>query len=227
MKKFLTVAVTLMLALSMYAEKDVTKFLGIPVDGTKSEMISKLKAKGFTSTSYDKEILEGEFNGQDVLVFIVTNNNKVYRIMVSDATFLGESDIKIRFNNLCYQFQQNERYRNPLGDQIIDSNEDLSYQMLVKNKRYEAIYYQGLESDLDSIAFVNDYKDFAWKKISSGEITEVNEESVKKVSDEFVKYRTEQVQMKQVWFIISEYNGKYGITMYYDNKYNQANGEDL
>ena len=170
MKKFLTVAVTLMLALSMYAEKDVTKFLGIPVDGTKSEMISKLKAKGFTSTSYDKEILEGEFNGQDVLVFIVTNNNKVYRIMVSDATFLGESDIKIRFNNLCYQFQQNERYRNPLGDQIIDSDEDLSYQMLVKNKRYEAIYYQGLESTFKSKIKSNSlikYADFNYYDIEN------------------------------------------------------------
>lgn len=58
-------------------KKDVTKFLGIPVDGTKTEMIQKLKAKGFT---YNQRLdcLEGEFNGREVKIFVVTNNNKVY-----------------------------------------------------------------------------------------------------------------------------------------------------
>ena len=48
MKKILSLAVLLAFSLAMYAQKDVTKFLGIPVDGTKSEMIKKLKEKGFT-----------------------------------------------------------------------------------------------------------------------------------------------------------------------------------
>ena len=30
---------------TVFAQKEVTKFLGIPVDGYKSEMIQKLKAK--------------------------------------------------------------------------------------------------------------------------------------------------------------------------------------
>lgn len=47
MKKFLSVVLMLTLSVAMYAQKDVTKFLGIPVDGTKSAMIQKLKAKGF------------------------------------------------------------------------------------------------------------------------------------------------------------------------------------
>jgi hypothetical protein len=32
---------------------------------------------------------------------------------------------------------------------------------------------------------------------------------------------------KPVWFCIHSYEGKYYITMYYDNEYNHANGEDL
>ena len=40
-------------------------------------MIKKLKEKGFVSSEYDKEMLEGEFNGTDVYVHVVTNNNKV------------------------------------------------------------------------------------------------------------------------------------------------------
>ncbi len=78
-------------------EKDVTKFLGIPVDGYKPAMIEKLKAKGFTSTTWDKDVLEGEFNGADVQVSIATNNNKVWRIMLADKNNRGETDIKIRF----------------------------------------------------------------------------------------------------------------------------------
>ena len=33
---------------------------------------------------------------------------------------------------------------------------------------------------------------------------------------------------KKVWFMINERSyGKYAIVMFYDNEYNQANGEDL
>ena len=65
-------------------DKDVTKFLGIPVDGTKAAMIQKLKAKGFKRISYDSDVMEGEFNGRYVQISVVTNNNKVYRVVVMD-----------------------------------------------------------------------------------------------------------------------------------------------
>lgn len=77
MKNLLLLASVLMLSFAMNAQEDVTKFLGIPVDGTKSEMINKLLAKGFTRTEYDREVLEGEFNGMSVVVNVQTNNNKV------------------------------------------------------------------------------------------------------------------------------------------------------
>lgn len=80
MKQLIMSVVIAMFAVCASAQKDVTRFLGIPVDGTKTEMIQKLKAKGFRPTTYDKETLEGEFNGRDVYVSVVTNNNKVWRI---------------------------------------------------------------------------------------------------------------------------------------------------
>ena len=175
---------SLMLAMSMFAQKDVTKFLGIPVDGTKAEMIRKLKAKGFTSSAYDKDILEGEFNGHDVRIHVVTNNNKVYRVFVEDAYGEDETSIRIRYNNLCRQFKNNPNYVYPYMDYIISESEDLSYEMLVNNKRYEAIFHQ-------------------------------------KASDIGSHYN------KEVWFMIDSSFGKYKILMYYDNKYNQANGQDL
>lgn len=84
MKKLLSVALMCLCSLVLYAQKDVTTFLGIPVDGTKAEMIEKLKAKGFTSHPYDEDALRGEFNGEDVRISVVTNNNKVYRVAVFD-----------------------------------------------------------------------------------------------------------------------------------------------
>lgn len=89
----------LVLAAGLYAQKDVTKFLGIPVDGTKQAMIQKLKAKGFTyNQKYN--ILEGEFNGENINIHIVTQGNKVYRIGVSDNSTRDEAQIRLRFNEL-------------------------------------------------------------------------------------------------------------------------------
>ena len=84
MKRILLIAFVLVISISLFAQKDITKFLGIPIDGFKPEMIQKLKEKGFVSSESDKSILEGEFNGIQVSVHVVTNNNKVCRIMLCD-----------------------------------------------------------------------------------------------------------------------------------------------
>ena len=83
MRKFINLIAMIVLAAGLHAQKDVTKFLGIPVDGTKSAMIQKLKAKGFTYHQKD-DLLEGEFNGEKVNIAIVTQGNKVWRIAVAD-----------------------------------------------------------------------------------------------------------------------------------------------
>ncbi len=214
MKKILTLAVVLMTTLALFAqeEKDVTKFLGIPIDGYKSEMISKLKAKGFTSTSY-KNILEGEFNGQDVNIHVVTNNNKVYHIMVADKNPVSETDIRIRFNNLLNQFENNSKYFGTDNEYIAD-DENISYNITVKNKRYQAVFYQKSGSiDLEKKYGVTNPEDLPEDK---------KVEYLKNCMNDFL-----DMFNRQVWFMISEYCGKYYISMYYDNKLNQANGEDL
>lgn len=147
------IIVSLLLPIIMFAQKDVTTFLGIPVDGYKSEMRKKIIAKGFTPNKLDgTEYFEGEFNGSDVHLYIGTNNNKVYRIMLCDVKTMNEADIINRFNNLVRQFEKNKRYISLL-DQTIPSGEDISYEMLVHNKVYEAIYYQSPDYDkVDTVA---------------------------------------------------------------------------
>ena len=190
----------MLLAMSMaiYAQKEVTKFLGIPVDGTKSAMIQKLKVKGFTYNATG-DYLEGEFNGSQVNVFIVTNNNKVCRIMVADKSTVDEGDIKIRFNNLCRQFERNKKYgKTPFGDHMISDDEDISYEITVHNKQYQAMYFQKPEA-----------------------------EGLDEDSDEYKEKELDCFVNKSVWFTIGELYGKYYIAMFYDNEYNRAHGEDL
>ena len=140
MKKILSVAFLLMLSVALYAQKEVTKFLGTPVDGSKASMIQKLKNKGFVyNTSSD--CLEGEFNGQQVDVFIATNNNKVYRIMVCDKNTYDEGQIKIRYNTLCRQFANNQKYV-PISAEELSEREDISYEMTINKKQYQAGYAQ-------------------------------------------------------------------------------------
>ena len=140
MKKILSVAFLLMLSVALYAQKEVTKFLGIPVDGSKSSMIQKLKNKGFVYYP-SADYLKGEFNGQQVDVFIATNNNKVYRIMVCDKNDWDEGQIKIRYNTLCRQFANNQKYV-PISAEELSESEDISYEMTVHNKQYQAAYAQ-------------------------------------------------------------------------------------
>jgi hypothetical protein len=143
MKKILSVAFLLMLSVALHAQKEVTKFLGIPVDGSKSSMIQKLKNKGFVYYP-SADYLEGEFNGQQVNVYVVTNKNKVCRIMVCDKNNCDEGQIKIikiRYNKLCRQFANNQKYV-PLDAEELSEGENISYERTVHNKQYQATYAQ-------------------------------------------------------------------------------------
>ena len=218
MKKLSMLVVLLTLTITTFAqEQDVTKFLGIAVDGTKTEMIAKLKEKGFTQVDYDEDIvLEGEFNGTEVYVFVVTNNRKVYRIMVTDKNKRSETDIKIRFNILCQQFSENNKYIS-LDDYTIPEEEDISYQITVNNKRYQAGFYQ-VDKEMLAQTLLNKYT--AEQLTTSEELSLEDKINVLGTVQKLCAH-------KSVWFYISESYGEYGITMYYDNILNQANGNDL
>lgn len=215
-----------------------TKFLGIPVDGTRFEVNQKLKAKGFVR-NYDAteaagfEVLEGEFNGRDVNIYTVTNNNKVYRIYLSDKNNVDETQIKIRFNNLCNQFENNSKYisYDSIGYRIPD-NEDISYEMSVNKKQYQATFYQKF-SESDSILIAKFFEKELLKQYENNDtLAALPEEKKLELIDITKNYALSIAFMKfnfqrNVWFTIEEIYGKYYIAMFYDNEYNKANGEDL
>ena len=116
------------------------KFLGIPVDGSKSEMVAALKSKGFRYDS-NSGFLVGDFNGRESHIGIVENHGKVYRVVVFDANTSDEGQIRIRFNNLIHQFENsNGKYYYIDQNEMIPEDEDISYEINVHDKQYSATF---------------------------------------------------------------------------------------
>lgn len=226
-KKIFTTFVLIIMSVALFAQKDVTQFLGIPVDGYKPEMIMKLKDKGFTVNQHNNEILDGEFNGVKVHIIIGTNNNKVWRIAVADeisnTTTNNEANIKIRFNNLLQQFNNNKKYialpDSTILKQTIKENEDISYELLVNKKSYQAVFYQKTAA-YDSIT--TEIETLKQKQSLSDTETKQLVTLITNQMDELYKCFN-----KKVWINISKRSVDYAITIFYDNEYNKANGEDL
>lgn len=214
----------LILPLASYSQKDITQFLDIPVDGYKSEMLQKLKNKGFTSNKLSEDILEGEFNGTNVNLLIGTNNNKVWRIAVRDINPTNETQIKIRFNNLIQQFVNNSRYMTQ-ADSItskytIPEDENISYNISVKNKQYQATFSQ---KSLKFDSLTNEKNLLQSKE-------KLNEKELDRLLEIIKELAVESINSlihKTVWFMIQKDINEYRIIIFYENDYNKAKGEGL
>ena len=213
----------LIFPMASYAQKDVTQFLDIPVDGYKPEMIEKLKSKGYTINQQSEDVLDGEFNGTKVNIVIGTNNNKVWRIAILDEYTTDETNIKIRFNNLIQQFVNNNRYSTQsdsiISKFIIPEDERISYEMTVNKKRYEAVFYQkALKYD----SLINE----AALLVAKDTLNDEENDRVYALLEETMKVSMDELN-KRVWFMIKEDYGEYRIVIFYENVYNEASGNEL
>ncbi|MCR5532802.1 MAG: hypothetical protein K6F10_02875 [Paludibacteraceae bacterium] len=229
MKRLFILLAAVLMTASMMAENYPTKFLGIPIDGTKREMIKKIQAKGFMyHNEQGQEYLSGEFNGTDVNVYVATNNNKVYRVMVAEQKMCSEGEIRIRFNNLMQQFKDNSKYiAYSMEQTFIPRDEDISYEMTVNNKVYDANFVQ-LTHEADTTILkqdMSDIMDHIDQYLPASFIADADSEILAKFC--FVEAYTRQFAKNMVWFRINEFYGQYCLMLYYDNLYNKANGEDL
>lgn len=138
-KTVLSIILCVMTFAAIAQDNNTIKFLGIPVDGDKKEMISKLQSKGY---EYDtaSDALFGEFNGTNVAISVQTVNNRVWRIAIVDADLVSdETNIRIRYNRLFEQLSNNGKYEVAYGS-ILDEKEDISFETTVHDKRYDAIF---------------------------------------------------------------------------------------
>lgn len=229
-------SLTLLFILSVAAcaqERYVTHFLGIPVDGSKAEMLRKLREKGFRPSAIGD--LEGEFNGRDVHLSVVTKRDRVWRILVKDATPSSKTGIIIRFNRLCHQFQDNPKYMSFRDDQTISDDEDVSYEITVHDKRYEAAFYQNYPTVLDTAQLYEKLTPLLAERFSEDEIANMTEDERDTLVSLMVKYydltlRADALK-RSVWFMIDKdrYSSSYfRILMFYDNEFNSGDdGSDL
>ena len=137
MKRLLSFVIGILIMCStVFGQSEGTlKFLGIPVDGSKSEMVEVLKSKGFEYDS-ESDFLIGDFNGRESHIGIVENHGKVYRVVVFDANTYDAGQIKIRFNNLIHQFENsNGKYYYIVPNNPIPEDEDISHETIVHDKQ--------------------------------------------------------------------------------------------
>lgn len=195
-KSILFILCALIYVTQIYAQRQVTTFLGIPVDGTRTEMMAKLKAKGFKQI--DPELLTGTFNGEDVILLIITNRDKVCRICVIPQKPRDKNQIKIRYNELVRQFIKSNKYASHYtiemaGSEeeiLIGDDEDISYQMTTNNKSYSLSFFQSLQI--------------------TGKI-----------------YSLKDILHMHVWIRIAKDGPDYRVEIFYDNKLNEAQDKDL
>ena len=159
--------------------------------------------------------------------------------MVCDANKSDEGNIKIRFNKLCDQFARNKKYVSAnFGekDYTLSDSEDISYEMLVNKKRYEAVYFQLPDPEMmDVLAQQDTYKkrikDALLREYTQEQIDNPTEKQAKdmdRIASKEVSNITYDLMIKKtVWFMINESYGKYYISLFYDNEYNHSDGEDL
>ena len=222
MKRIFATLFLVITTITVFAQStndNTLKFLGHPIDGRKTEMRYHLLKKGFKYDSYS-DCYKGYFNGKRANVFISTYKKKVDRIYVA-FPMTSESDIRYEYNHLISQFNRNDKYTSLFENEEIAENEDISYEMTVNNKRYEAYYYY--VPQIDSLAMQQWFQEEILTKYTPEELEEITEDDVFRLLYE----NLEDILTGSVWFTIHEHRGKYNIGLYYDNLNNRPNGEDL
>ena len=239
MKQLIAIVSLLFLSFFAFAQtgkEGTIKFLGIPVDGSKEEMISKLEAKGFVYNSFFDE-LEGEFNGQEVDLYIRTHHGLVDRICVVFPSVEKRRIIR-EYNYLLSQFQSNEKYIELIPNSKIPNTEDISYEMNYNNKTYSSSFSY-ISPDLftkEEIAQMRQTMEDI-REMEPDQMQQVNQAMADSLENNGAALDVEKaLSMVQkmmsiiaghVWFTIHEDGSRYQIVLYYDNYNNQPHGEDL
>lgn len=235
-KTFLITLLTLICAVCFAQDVGTLKFLGIPIDGSKAQLIEKIKEKGFRSVSYS-EGLKGQFNGENVEVYVVDNHGIAYRVFVAFPK-TSEYEIRSEFNHLLNQFLRNKKYIPTREYDVIPEGEDISYEILVNKKRYGASFVY-ISPDI----FTDEQAEKIHEVIDKAKT--MSEDEKKSLSESFalafasdsgattpedalvILNKIKSLVNANVWFTILQDAGDYKIGLYYDNLKNAPNGEDL
>lgn len=196
-KTLLIVLLTLFSALCFGQDGGPIKFLGIPIDGTEAQFVAKLKSKGFSYSSA-QESYKGQFNGRRVDVYVHTNHNIVDRIYVSFPS-TSEEGIRSEYNKLLEQFNNSNKYVDLSMNTAIKEDEDISYEITVKNQRYQASFCY-FDTSRDPEVFMDALIDKFSDMLTNEQLTELKE-AVKRANnaseEQFETIQAELTSMMQ------------------------------
>ena len=200
-------------------DNNTLTFVGVPIGGTKSQMIKALETKGF-EVDY-KEEMTGMFNGEEVTVKISTNRGIVDRILVEYPVHFNVNDNRIKYNMLLSRFNRNAKYVSVNPRTEIPADEEIFWKLNANSKYYDAVYFY-LQKGIDAGQWVDRFKKEFQKQYNkplTGLSYEEMEESLfclpKDISDAVCGV---------VWFTMVNISC---ISINYINFKNRPRGEDL
>lgn len=222
----LTVIATITLTATALAGINTPRFLGIPVDGPKTEMIKKLVDKGYKYNEKE-DYLTGFYFGSPVYIFVQTVQDQVSRVIVYDIKEHDEHEIKDRFNMVYDKFDSSTRYATPqqAGARISD-REKLAYEMRQHKKFYKAVFNQIKEKPADSTNITRaSMVPAGAQTIDQEHLENSYNERRRRIHAKALAHTNPRMagelmasnNKNQVWFAISEKFGKYALVLFYDN----------
>lgn len=205
-----------------FAPADVTTFQGIAIDGPKADLCQQLTAQGYQLRTHNgSEYLEGRFYGKDVCLFVAENNGKAYRIMAAGRHSKDAEKVKREYNSLIGLFADDDKYL-AVSAQPIPESEDIEYTMTVEGKAYEALFYQNPDPGRFN---AEKYEQYVMQRLKEGFPKANIERPTAEMEGALEEIKTDiflaVAEHKAVWFRISESNGQFWISIYFDNIYNK------
>ena len=222
-RAILLAVLSLMLSVYAFGKEETIRFLGIPVDGPKSEMIRKLQAKGYEYVS-EEDFFMGFYMGDPVYLFLQVVNEKVSRVIVYDIEQRTEEEIKYRFNSIYGRFASNRRYER-LGkkNRILSPEDKLAYEMKRHKYVHKAVFKQVRVDEADAEIAKTSAPAVGVRPVDMEQIKGDYRERRRRMHARAIGYvnrHTTESYKSQVWFVISERFGKFGVVMLYDNVLN-------
>ena len=139
MKNFLIVLILLFAATA--PAQEVIDFMGIPIDGTKADVLAKLKEKGFRETD-NPNTLEGMLDDIPVEAIVLENTRvNVYGIELRHEMGCDEAEAIERYNSLLLKFRNDPKYNDGFSE-LIPEGEPIAQRLRSDTNVYTAYFTQ-------------------------------------------------------------------------------------
>lgn len=200
--------------------QNVFTFRGVPIGGSKEYVEEQLNALGYRRDFPAAEYLEGEFNGEDVKVYVHTHQGTVDRIKV-EFPYERDDVARVKYNNLISRFGRNEKFTSLVNIPRISAEID---DKKASKNLYDATYFQ--LTDGTNIS--------SWRTEVNSKVVRTTGTTVDKISheelEECLNGMSPTLLSKVagvVWVSFESYGPLYRVVLYYDNLDNRPRGEDL